>query len=211
MIKQKITFSTEQDLLEILSNFDKRQQFLTLDSTVVKKANKKSRLTGELFTDVFKGEILATKKEYVSIYHNYQDSINNRLAKQGSDQIFVSEGLPYGTWYQPDLIIEHNEKFQLRYFQDKNSNYRHSEYVFHYANGDVLDSALVERYWAEFAPPVSKSKKQDEVGVELETKPRNVKFEGLNRLVVGDMILIRKGREQVEDTDSILDWHELGK
>lgn len=209
-MKQKIVYNTDQELLEILSTLEKKQQFLTLDSTVLKKATVKSRLTKEPFSAIFKGEIYATKKEYVSIYHNYEDSINNRLDKQGSDQTFVASSLPYGSWYEVDLIILSKEKYQLRYFQDKNANYKHSEFVFHYADGDVLDSKLVDRYWAEFGS-VSTSKKQADVGLEKEVKPRNVGFDGINRLVVGNYILIKKGKEQVDDTDSILDWHTLAE
>ena len=204
-----IIFATCLELRDILTSLAKKHQFITLESTVQKKATKKSRVSGILFADMFKSAIFCTKKEYVSIYHEYEKATNNRADKVGADHI-EGGSLPYGSWDVPMLIIEHKNNYQLRYFQDMNANYKHSEYVWHYEDGTVLTAEEIDTFRKEFGDKPSVSKKQETAGIEFadQVKPRNVKFAGIIRLVVDGKVLIRKGSESREEGGSILDWHK---
>jgi len=212
----KIIFNDNQELLETLTLITEKHQPLTLESTVEKKANKKNRdidpETGKKtpFTDVFKGTIYCTKREYVSVYNDYVKATENKYRKEGrieeADEIArtgkVKSGeLPWGEWYKMNLIITHKENFYLRYYQNLNANYQFSEFVMHYEDGEVLSEALVERYWNEFAP-----KKEDEA---VET--RVVKFAGITRAVLDNKILIRAGHKNREDKGTIFEWHTLAE
>jgi len=217
----KILFNNDQELLETLTLIEERHQPLTLESTVQKTgrgangkpiSTVKSRITGEPLADVFKGIVYCTKREYVSIYHEYVKATANKLRKEGkvaeAEEVErtgkVKTGkLPFGEWYKLNLVIENKEQYLLRYYQKLNPNYQFSEFVMHYADGEELSEELENRYWKEFAPV--KKPSDGDLGT------RGVKFAGITRLVVDHKVLIRKGYESREDKGKILDWDKLAR
>jgi len=219
MIEQTIKFETAQDLIEILSTIKQSAQPMTLDSTTKLKHVVKSRDNGEKFAEVFEGEIYTTKNEYVSVYTNYGKRVRSILTKLGKDATNFDEGkLPFGKWLQPNLIIEHIKKGEtelthyLRYYLDSNANYKYSEFIMHYASGEIVSPELEERFWNEFAEKKGFSKKQARAGIELkedQCEPRGVMFTGVNRIIVDKTLIIRKGKEFFSDTDNFIDWSTL--
>jgi hypothetical protein len=75
------------------------------------KTLKKSRATGEPVTD------RVTSRTFYNpvLGLTYQNTVNNRLSREGKEADFVAASLPYGEWYGTGhTIIKHKDSFQLR-------------------------------------------------------------------------------------------------
>ena len=58
------------------------------------------------------------------IGYSYENAVNNRLDKIGSDVEFKAESLPWGSWIegQENKLIENKGSLYLRYYKHTNGN-----------------------------------------------------------------------------------------
>jgi len=204
----KISFRNNQELLEILSNVKQSSQPLTLENTIVKNATKKSRETKEPYSVVFPSPVYVTEKLFVRAFVNYEKQVNKVRENEGKEADFKSQSLPWGKYVEgaEGFIIEHNGEYYLRYYEKMNANYKYSERLWHFENGNELTSEEKENFKKNFGDKKYGNKIQG-VSIENEVNPKSTKFSGIIRLVIGGMVLIRSGYENREEKSQILKWH----
>ena len=182
-----VKFSKSEDLVEQMMDF-KGSSACSLEMTTKLKINKKSRANKELlFTDVFQGEVYKTYTECGNIGISYENAVNNQRKREEITESFESQSLPWGEWVKPNLLIKHKDEFYLRMYSGMNKN-GITEVIYHYEDGTELTDAEVALL-PDFLPLKGKSKSQ---GVEKEVKPKAIKINGLNKIVVGGKTYLRK-------------------
>jgi hypothetical protein len=162
--------------------------FATLESLVDKKSLKKSRSTGEPFEATYEGPITSHKIEYVNVKVDYQASVNRQRFREGNEEKFEANDLPWGEWELYGLVITHKGDRYLRYFEDMNRNWERSER--HWYCGDrLMTDTEVERWKAEFGPVQKDDSGRQEV--DKAVRPRTVKFDNILRLKFDGMEYIK--------------------
>jgi len=189
----KIIFNESRSLADIISTV-KGTSGASLDSVVEMKPLKKSRETKIPFDKAFKGPIFCTKHEFVFIGANYENAVNNQLVREGKEDDFVSQPLPWGEWVGDTMkVIHHNDNFYLRYYTDMSANSASSERIYHYADGKLLTSEEIDLLFAEYMSPVSEDSGRQET--DKAVKPKNVKMDGIMKVKFGGNEYVRKGFE----------------
>lgn len=209
-MRQVHIFSTSEELAGMIKDISlSGRHALTLESTTILSHNKYDRKGkrngGVPFTDAFPSEIFCIKKEYVSLCLDYEDAVNKQRVKEGKDTDFESAGLKWGAFIgTARTIIEHKDKFYLRYMLHKNANYSYSERIHTWENGTLVPKDKMDLFWDQYKTKKSESTRQ---GTDIQIEVRNVKLEGVTRMVVDGKVFVRKDYEQAEDLQSIYDFH----
>ena len=175
MTTSKLYFKSDEQLLNAVTvaTLGKGQSFASLTATTSPKCTKKHRVSKDLFDTIFTGAVYKTTVTTCNINVKYENAVNNQLKREGMNQLtFAGETLPYGEWVDglENIVIVHNESYQLRYFVGMNDN--KPSVVYHYANGVELTEWEREQLNG-FLPKKYAAKNQ---GTDKEIKPRNVKF-----------------------------------
>lgn len=124
-------------------------------------------------------EVIKRQVFNTNIGVNYESCVNRQLEREGVDDDFVADKLPYGRWEIPNILIEHNGDLQLRGYAEMGiaSSSNRSEYFF--SDG----RSVTEEDWGKlrgFLPPErDESSAQDNQGVEKTVKPRNFKLSNI--------------------------------
>ena len=162
------------DLMAMLK--DTKGGFATIVSRIEKKGTKKSRLTGEPFNCVFDGDIFVEKTEYVNIKLSYEASVNRERVREGLDNDFVSEPLPWGEWVMPNLVIVNKGEYYLRYYEDMSANWDNSVRNW-FCGNKPMEAAQIDRWKKEFGPMDKEDSGRQEVDKAI--RPRTIKFSNI--------------------------------
>lgn len=84
----------------------------------------------------------------VQMKYSYENAVNNRLEKQGDERTFEAQGLPFGQWFVPNLLIAHKGAMYLRFYLVKGSNLE----TIYYVDGKPAtetETALIKAYKAQ--------------------------------------------------------------
>jgi hypothetical protein len=114
---------------------------------------------------------------------SYQNAVNSRLDKQGSEATFVAEPLKWGAWVNgfENKVIEHKGSLYLRYYHMRNADVTSVWLV----NGAVASAEQFRKIMDYLSSKKKSSDRQAEVGlVENQVEPRAVKVENIIRLAV---------------------------
>ena len=104
--------------------------------------------------------------------YSYENAVNNRLDKIGSDNEFKAKRLKYGKWLIPNKVITHKGKFYARFYTMENAG---CSTIF-FVNGKVANPKEISVI-EEFAYESGESKRQSENGLsEHQVKPMNYEF-----------------------------------
>lgn len=114
---------------------------------------------------------------------DYEKSVNNRLKKNGIDEKFEAEKLPWGHWFEYTnekgektscfpRLIEHKDKIYLRLYKAKNTSIRTAYYL----DGERVDYNAIKDYLKH---EDNESGKQAALGLteEEQSKPFTPRFE----------------------------------
>ena len=112
--------------------------------------------------------------------YNYQNSVNNRLEKQGDEREFVADSLPWGKWIVVNKIIEHNGELYARFYVMQGGKRE----VLYLVNNEIATSAQVEVI-KQFTPARKESNRQAESGLtENQCKPFTINLKNVISLKV---------------------------
>jgi hypothetical protein len=115
------------------------------------------------------------------VNYSYQNAVNNRLAKQGNEQSFVAESLPWGEWETPNKLISHKGTMYLRYYDVANADIQSVWFV----NGRLATAEEFLKIMEYLQSKKKGSSRQAEAGLtENQVKPKVVKLESILRLAV---------------------------
>lgn len=114
---------------------------------------------------------------------DYEKSVNNRLKRNGINEKFEADSLPWGHWYEYTneqgenvscfpRLVEHKDKMYLRLYKAKNTSIRTTYYL----DGQRVDYKSIKSYLKE---ENHESGKQSALGLteEEQSKPFTPKFE----------------------------------
>lgn len=184
---ETIVVKNDQELIESLKFYG--TSAMNLQSTIIVDHLKKSKLDKVRFEEKFpKGEIFCTKEEYCFYGASYENAVNNQLIREGKEDNFIAESLPWGEWEIPNKIIKHKDQYYLRYYIDMNANYKNSEKVYHYEDGTELTDEELLVLFNEYK---SEKKESEHQGTDKQIKPRNVKFAGITKIKAGGKEIVR--------------------
>lgn len=199
-------FKTDAELASLIADNQNTRGPAVLESTTQVPSLKKSRIDKVPYElSVFSGrEVFLTKREYVFIGGEYEKMVNRKLEKVAPEIAgeFQGNHLPWGQWFDDKFrVITHKDRFYLRYYIRMSANYKYSEKICHFENGQELNQLDVSYFYKHYGKLVSDSRKQAEHGLEAEDQitPRTVKIAGITRLRVGGITFVREGFETRED------------
>lgn len=146
---------------------------------------------------VIKGEVTKVVKTPCQFNYSYENAVNNRLEKQGSDRVFTALSLPWGNWVDgfENKLIEHKGNLYLRYYEVANAKPQVTWYV----DGRLADVEEVFAITEYLVGKISKSSsnRQANVGLtENQVKPKVVKMNGILRLSVNGQEWRKQKTEQ---------------
>jgi len=144
---------------------------------------------------VINGNVTKLVKCQVQIGYNYENAVNNRLTKQGSEATFEAERLPWGEWEIPNKVISHKGVRYLRYYYTANGAIDTIWFV----NGRIATADEFSTIVEYLRSKEKDSKRQTIAGlVENQVKPRTVKFANILTLAVGGEVWQRdQSQEQL--------------
>lgn len=185
-----VKFSKSEDLVEQMMDF-KGSSACSLEMTTKLPLAVKSRTNHDIKRDIFKGDVYKTYTECGNIGISYENAVNNQRKREEITEEFKAESLwkGKGRWIKPNVIMFHEEKqeYYLRMYSGMNANGL-TEVIYHYEDGSELSEAEIALL-PDFLPLKGKSKSQ---GVEKEVKPKALKINGINKLVLGGKTYLRK-------------------
>jgi hypothetical protein len=131
----------------------------------------------------FRGRVQKFTITPMQFGYDYENAVNNRLAREGKEANFTADKLPWGQWLEGmrNKVITHKDMLYMRTYCVRNARPR----TYYLLDGHL---ASVEEY-KEFAPflkPSSTSDKQSAHGLEEEfqVKPRDYKFSSLVAITI---------------------------
>lgn len=144
---------------------------------------------------VIGGNVTKLVKCQAQIGYNYENAVNNRIAKQGGEATFEAERLPWGEWEIPNKVITHKGERYLRYYYTANGAIETIWFV----NGRIASSEEYAKIMAYLASKDKTSHRQTLEGlVDNQVRPRTVKFANILTLAVGGEVWQREqSQEQV--------------
>ena len=91
---------------------------MSMSVTTKVKLNKKSRVTKISSIEAFGGDVFSSYRLKANYNVNYENSVNNQLAREGKEKTFNALSLPWGEWLEGEenKIIAHKNNFYLRYY-----------------------------------------------------------------------------------------------
>ena len=128
----------------------------------------------------------------------YEGRVNNAIGTKGDGTSekgdFEVGKLPYGVWDIFDKVIMHQGGWQLRTYPTKNG-FKEISLVYLDCDGEVITPVLWDVFVKEFMAEKKESAKQAEFGLAAEDQiyPRNFKFDSIQELHIGGVILRRVG------------------
>lgn len=128
------------------------------------------------------------------IGYSYENAVNNRLDKIGSDVEFKAESLPWGSWIegQENKLIENKGSLYLRYYKHTNGNERGVWFV----DGRQASPEEFNKIMDYLRSKSDDSDKQTKAGLtENQVKPRTVKLSNIISLSVNHQVY-HKHKEQ---------------
>lgn len=170
-----VSFKTSDDLVRCLSLL-KGAQICTIESTTPLKVNKRNS-DKEHFDSHFDDTVYCTKTQSANVGINYENAVNKKREANGETPDFKAGKLTWGKWIKPNVLIEHNDSFYLRYYVGYSKNSSKTRYLYHYSDGTILGKASVEKL-KTFMKELPK-KDPDSV------QPRNINLDNVQKLVVG--------------------------
>jgi hypothetical protein len=149
-MKKEDIFLTNGSLEEFLRG-ELPEQRCTITTKSAPKANKKSRITKELFENVFDKGIICQSTRDVLIGVSYKEMLS-RYPKEGEqDQVLITEEskLPWGEWVEgSNSLIVNKDEYYLRVYQVEKGSMK--LYIDKY--GNTIGDEKVLRL-NEFLPP----------------------------------------------------------
>ena len=153
---------TTTDLMNVLANL-KGGTIVTLTS-----------LTEVDMPTSFGGKVYKWCKQSMQVGSSYENSVNNRLARNGYHRNFTARGLRWGRWHILNRIIEHNGLYYARFIKVANTN----EQVVYFVNGRQAtprETQIIKRY-----DTLSFSRRQAMYGLTTnQTQVRNYHIENI--------------------------------
>ena len=126
--------------------------------------------------------------------YSYENAVNNRLDKIGSDVEFKAESLPWGSWIegQENKLIENKGSLYLRYNKHTNGN----EQGVWFVDGRQANPEEFKKIMDYLRSKSDDSDKQTKAGLtENQVKPRTVKLSNIISLSVNHQVY-HKHKEQ---------------
>ena len=120
------------------------------------------------------GKVQKYCKQSIQVGCSYENSVNNKLAKEGFSRNFRSGRLPWGRWHIFNRVITHKGNFYARFYKTNNAN----EKVTYIVNGREATPQEVE--FIKFYDVESFSEKQSRYGLtelKKQSRVRNYQFE----------------------------------
>lgn len=153
-----VTFTSPKEIVNELMEF-KGSSACSMECTVLVKHNKKSRISGATWEDIFGQEVYKTYTEYGNLNLSYENCVNAQRVREASEgdivEKFVANSLKWGKWVKENLIIEYNDNYYLRYYSGMNANSGKGEAIYHYDSGKELTDVEIEALQG-FLPPQKK-------------------------------------------------------
>ena len=128
------------------------------------------------------------------IGYSYENAVNNRLDKIGSDVEFKAESLPWGSWIegQENKLIENKGSLYLRYYKHSNGN----EQGWWFVDNRPASAEEFSKIMDYLRSKKDESDKQTKAGlIENQVKPRNVKLSNIIKLVVNHQVYCKHKEE----------------
>lgn len=94
------------------------------------------------------GEVTKHAEGVVQMKYSYENAVNNRLEKQGDERTFEAQGLPFGQWFIPNLLIAHKGEMYLRFYTFKGGNIE-TTYKVNGREATAEETALIKAYKAQ--------------------------------------------------------------
>ena len=132
----------------------------------------------------------------VQMKYSYENAVNNRLEKQGDERNFKAQGLPFGRWFIPNMLIAYKGEMFIRFYTFKGGKLE-TTYFVDGRKATENETALIKAYKAQRA----ESKTQSESGLnENQVKPCALKCDNLIALDCGEYHYRRndKGCEELK-------------
>lgn len=116
------------------------------------------------------------------LLYSYENAVNNRLEKQGSESNFVAQSLPWGRWFVDNLLIEHKGELYLRFYGYKGAQ-SETTYFVDGRDATETETALIKAYKAQRS---HNSNTQSEAGLDdNQVSPRNKNVKDIICLTAG--------------------------
>jgi hypothetical protein len=181
-IVEFISFNEDAELKELLfKNFEEQECIITTKSSP--KCTKKSRETGELFTDIFSKEIVCKSIRKVLVGSNYRKLIN-KFSQDYVEDFNLKNlplDLPWGEWVEgSNSLIYYKETYYFRVYSIEKGAIK----CYIYNDGKMIENDKNERL-SEFLP-IEKEDTTQKVLV------NNIKLSSILRLQFNDRVLGRK-------------------
>jgi hypothetical protein len=158
----------------------------TITYTSVVKLPKKYGIVGVV-------EKVVTKQ--VQLNYSYENAVNNRLAKQGTQADFQSQTLPWGAWVvgQENKLIEHKGELYLRAYSVNTTTKSVTTYFVDNQVATTEQQKTIALYEQSKAQQVGT---QSAVGLQVnQVRPMNIKLSNILELKV-DGQTIRNNQKQ---------------
>ena len=92
------------------------------------------------------GRVYKITYNTVMLGASYEKSVNRELARNGEEEDFRAQELPFGTWFNKNVVL-HNGQFYLRYhFLRRKLNIVKTEYRM-IEDDSLVDTSLLEPYF----------------------------------------------------------------
>jgi hypothetical protein len=133
--------------------------------------NKKSKITGATWNETFGGlEVIKTSMINTLVGSAYEKMVNNERSREGVDEKFAGESLPYGEWVVPNTLLRNNKtgEFQLRGYLDSTMTSTNDKVVYTWTDG----RPVTKEDWTVIEEFVSKRSDSGKQMVEKTVKPR---------------------------------------
>lgn len=138
------------------------------------------------------GQVTKIVEGNIQLNYSYQNAVNGRIEKQGGKAEFISEALPWGEWFIPNVLIVHKGEFYLRFYPHENGGLKSTYYV----DGRLATAEEVDVIRAYKATKSTYSTKQANCGLTAkQVKPKNPKVVNIIYLKVGGQTYERKAYE----------------
>ena len=185
---------SENQLLEILLNQKNRSnKTISLKTKTFPKCLKKSRLNKQTLKERFGTEkILKESSLTVQINTIYENSVNNRLEKDGQEKDFKSSGMNYGNFVMDSrCVIEDSGKYYLRTYQTNSKLGKNSRFL--KDDGTEIVDEQLQQLKDEFLDEKPEFISSQNLSYEDSCKPTNYKFSSLNEITIdGEHFVIER-------------------
>jgi hypothetical protein len=147
--------------------------------TIVSATEPKMRKTANPYV----GRVTKLTKCQYQFGYNYQNAVNNRLAKEGKEPNFTTDARKWGVWVVPNKVAEHKGEFYLRFYTMENATPK-VVYLVDNRLATPEEVAEIKSFLTESAP----SNRQIEAGLtEHFVEPREYKASAILQISLNGM------------------------